>query len=202
MRIISKMRDVYDYAVLSVPSKDDVIYDRKEFEIQIQPHELGKHYFELLYSVLRNCSYRDSFYSILIIAGKLYLFESSDYILGTGYTKCEYVPSFKKTSYIPAVVANDFEANKAGVAAKINELTNQPVVLLKCYHMNKVITAELPCVRDYFSMLQGITSTQQIYQDIEMFLTREKPLPVTLTDEDRLIQAGFDKKTSFRGKMK
>jgi hypothetical protein len=67
------------------------------------------------------------------------------------------------------------------------------------------IEPEVPCLRDLG--FQRLIPAEQMYQEISMYLANvrstERDLPpLGISNNERLRQRGFDKKTSFRGKSK
>lgn len=90
---------------------------------------------------------------------------------------------------------------------KIVELQQEyqtPIVLVSLDFSNKKIKIEAnPSLMEYkINHLLG--DSKQIYQEIEMWLTNNnnKPIESTITDKEKIVSHGFDKKTSFRHPIK
>lgn len=80
----------------------------------------------------------------------------------------------------------------------INEMFQAPVVCFSSENTlppNKISKAIINSPIYEFSRF---VNPAEIYQRIEMWLSREKDVPIILNNEERLEKAGFDKKVSFR----
>jgi hypothetical protein len=188
MLIVSNYKDYYDYVAKGTESLP--VYNRTSLSENLKVYVDGK-YPESLVSESRSRPDSYVLYTIsahvLVVAGVGYRYR---------YSRKDYLTDWKIDS--ATRLDNSYYMNLAN-------LVGLPVFLVTNY-INKypghvvVIYKKIPRLADYkFSMF---LSAGEVFQDISQFLSYRLPLdpPVSVDNRDKIVKAGFDLKTSFRGK--
>jgi hypothetical protein len=190
MLIVSNYKDYYDYVAKGTESLP--VYNRTSLSSEdLNVYVDGKypeHY-------VVGCRMRpDAYYAyltkseVLVVAGVGY---------GYAYSRKNYFADWVITSF--AKLDNPYYvslANKVGLPVFL-------VTDLKPKYPGHVVVIDkvIPVLKNYkFSMFR---TAGEVFQDISQFLSYRLPLdpPVSVDNRDKIVKAGFDLKTSFRGKL-
>lgn len=219
MKIISKHKDCYDYLTGIYGIDPVLVYDRRTLPIeefspsrystdeitQIYIHLNGKKYMLLVYKDKIHVT-PDEIFELMVIrrkTGKRYFLERSvgrgvnmaDFLLtkkwNSTYTEMENVHLRKMAQEFCKKMVTESEENvkhRQPVLFKPNSFVdNWKIPILSTFNFHKVL------------------DIQTIYQEISEFLgwMNDNPEAPQITDDKvKIVEAGFDLKTSFRPKIK
>lgn len=192
MKIISKVKDYYDYLSGIYGIDEQIVYDRRKFEepfgnLSKFPTKFYNHYLE-------NTEKID--FVLLEIGNIHYLFKTYEYVTNRNvdeFYKKEHELVYKyktdkKFSDAPvAMVRVNTYTNRTGkviIMGKIGSVINNPILI------NTWIPTYIPA--------------NEIYELVYEYLIseREPKINDNRTDVEKLESKGFDKKTSFRHPIK
>jgi hypothetical protein len=188
MLIVSNYKDYYDYMAKGTESLP--VYNRTSLLEDLVVEMSGK-YPESI--VVDSHMRPDAYYThttkseVLVVAGVGYRYR---------YSRKDYLTAWVIKSVCkldnPYYVSL---ANKVGLPVFL-------VTDLKPKYPGHVVVIDkaIPVLKNYkFSMFR---TAGEVFQDISQFLSYRLPLdpPVSVDNRDKIVKAGFDLKTSFRGK--
>lgn len=104
----------------------------------------------------------------------------------------EFVKDLKKDGYIYRDIFGKTENDNSSYGY-LNEEFGAPILYFD-YDESSYTVMMNPKLSDIYT---GIPA-DQVYQNIEMWLNREKPVPLELGNDEKIQKAGFDLKKSFR----
>lgn len=208
MKIISKVKDYYDYLTSKYGLDETVVFDRREFYLP------SKHVSSLFFSTERfptdkprkkswlNPDGRGDLYSAVLEVGNMfYSFEIERYIIDTKSQQAvmnwtlKYQRRGEKHHHFGRTPLTFYAHTKL---TERDSLDKFPKQFGYTYYLNKpeiysnLILKETP--------ISSIISPDEIYQELYAYISGLKDIEFadTRTDVQKLLSAGFDKKTSFR----
>lgn len=213
MRILSNFKDYYDY-VANIYSDPKIIYDRPlknktyidfKYNDKTLPHIMKKIF------ILNNNIEKEKYdnLNVLIIGNRLFTIlnkKNTSKVLSEEYlikfTSLKYRYYYDKEYKNINNFVNFTDDKLINICRK----TKMPVMLFGIDNRDKIFYLERFCpILNNYGISKYI-SPEKIYQEISYIvgnLIYESPdlkPPVEISDKDKILKAGFDLKTSFRGK--
>lgn len=222
MRIQSKFKDYYDFAS---PYYDDgkntVVFERKteqdcisidgflSRDFNTQTHWRRKYFdfpeFQNIYSGIKIttvcCAVADELVLFYKIENDYANKNGSTYYSTKPYTKHFVVDRFSddpKTTKPEILKTSDYKK-----VVELQEKYKTPIILFSIAEHKYLDIVINPCLMEYH-INNVLYDQRQTYQNIEMWLTNfYNKTPVSnITDPEKIVSHGFDKKTSFRHPIK
>ncbi len=191
MIIISKYKDYYDYLVGIYGRDEKLVLDRRDGfvseDIPFHPQYIGNlfefHICGKEYDIYVN-STGIYFGERLEELGKVRDYNGKYVSIPTGYTYPQYV-----------------NARIEVVSSDLNDKYNCPILVRKDRRLGGFHEPQkFPRLSDF--NFGSILSPEEIYIQLSTWLGREKTIPNNQTNVEKIESHGFDKKTSFRPKIK
>lgn len=210
MYIISKYKDYYDYISNIYGCDKSITYKRLSIDgDSLVEQEIADKKVRELPGLYRNNKFDYFDYTIawLCICGYYYLIckhkDQPDFdVISKQNYPLVYDYLFRENTYYQNRIENYVGVFDRSLV-DIHKQIQQPVFTLKRRCGELVVDSEIPKLKDIAWIKQNI-SPQQMWQNIYYFISNEirtnpdKNPPVQLSNNDKIVKAGFDLKTSFR----
>ena len=205
MIIISSFKDYYDYLTHLYGVDEKIIFNRKK---KLKTFFLSKKRLFLPFNQYQ------TFFHYLIVCGKCYFIRrgtcnpplKDSVILAEDAKKIF-------SSFIPSIYPEAVFERETQELIQISKEIESPIFKVTWVSWNKQkhlycyeVDSNIPCLEQLgFSKIQ---SPEEVYQNVSYFLTNilnpspDLNPPVTIQDDKiKILEHGFDLKTSFRGKL-
>jgi hypothetical protein len=178
MKIISKHKDYYDYLQGEFGIDEKIVYTRNCYPFCIKDND-----------------FTDSKYAFAI-CGRVYFVEQNE---DGDWDNVEYFKEFKNR-----LKKGKFEFTN------LNKITNEPILMLTAGigwisdendFLNNINHFRVPLLKN--SPIPSLISPKEMWQLVYNFLSQQisdKETTVILSDKEKIVNKGFDLKSSFRGK--
>lgn len=220
MILHSKFRDYYDYLIGIYGKDDKIVYDRETLNETIFVHNTQFMRMEAVRKYRRNLRRIDIEEEFLFVNGKCYP-RVSEYQDDGTYTKMDFcdfssltsqdIQSFYRFRDPKSFIFIDHHGMEHPYFIMLSRLVGNPIFIIKRHYVSS------SSKKDYVEFLvepvnlseigfQKFIPPHELYVELQYFLVNVlKPVPDSmpegkppLTDNERLLAKGFDKKISFR----
>jgi hypothetical protein len=199
MKIISPFKDYYDHIAYIYGVDNTIVYNRNPFDKNTLPSDgyrmpdfqyWTRDVNETIFAQFGGKDKNDYSRRWLCIMGKFYLQVTTNTLDRSSWKIVNYEFNNTISQYHTELM-------------KLHKHIQAPVFVINSnYWRNFNIDTDIPILKD--SGIASIISPEKMYQDISYFIgnvLKDNPdtlPPVNISDKDKLTQAGFDAKMSFR----
>lgn len=203
MKLISSFKDYYDYNIGLYGIDNKVIYNRLPFDDKYT-HVVEDESIDI--SLLNPFigMYDEYKYCYLLFCGRIFYIKTKSYSLDAPYELASIEEIIKELGYRHTYLqgtSRKIDTNKVyDSVMKIHEITKHPVLIMQESRRGKIyLDRNIPILKD-IKGFASVVDSKQCYLDITQCIidiNNTEGVP-NMTDTDKVVSHGFDKKISFR----